>query len=94
MTLLSPVGQPEAYYAAFGWAPAVIKADQVPDPNTIWTIVGNDILTPSSPVSLVWDNGNGVRFMRKISVDEKYMFTGNEGIENSSVQKFLRPYGL
>ena len=40
-----------------------IKADQVPDPNTIWTIVGNDILTPSSPVSLVWDNGNGVTFM-------------------------------
>ena len=32
VTLLSPVGQPEAYYAAFGWAPAVgIKADQVPD---------------------------------------------------------------
>jgi len=96
VTLLSPVGQPEAYYAAFGWAPAVgIKADQVPDPNTIWTIVGNDILTPSSPVSLVWDNGNGVTFMRKISVDEKYMFTVEQGIENSSGSEIsLRPYGL
>ena len=96
VTLLSPVGQPEAYYAAFGWAPAVgIKADQVPDPNTIWTIVGNDILTPSSPVSLVWDNGNGVKFMRKISVDEKYMFTVEQGIENSSGSEIsLRPYGL
>ncbi len=96
VTLLSPVGQPQAYYAAFGWAPAVgIKADQVPDPNTIWTIVGNDILTPSSPVSLVWDNGNGVTFMRKISVDEKYMFTVEQGIENSSGSEIsLRPYGL
>ena len=96
VTLLSPVGQPEAYYAAFGWAPAVgIKADQVPDPNTIWTIVGNDILTPSSPVSLVWDNGNGVTFMRKVSVDEKYMFTVEQGIENSSGSEIsLRPYGL
>jgi len=96
VTLLSPVGQPEAYYAAFGWAPAVgIKVDQVPDPNTIWTIVGNDILTPSSPVSLVWDNGNGVKFMRKISVDEKYMFTVEQGIENSSGSEIsLRPYGL
>ena len=58
VTLLSPVGKPEAYYAAFGWAPAVgIKPDQVPDPNTIWTVVGNNILTPSSPISLLWDNG-------------------------------------
>ena len=81
VTLLSPVSKPEAYYAAFGWAPAVgIKPDQVPDPNTIWTVVGNNILTPSSPISLVWDNGNGVKFMRKISIDEKYMFTVEQGL--------------
>jgi YidC/Oxa1 family membrane protein insertase len=96
VTLLSPVGKPEAYYAAFGWAPAVgIKPDQVPTPNTIWTVVGNNILTPSSPISLVWDNGNGVKFMRKISIDEKYMFTVEQGIENNSGSEIsLRPYGL
>ena len=96
VTLLSPVGKPEAYYAAFGWAPAVgIKPDQVPDPNTIWTVVGNNILTPSSPISLVWDNGIGVKFMRKISIDEKYMFTVEQGIENNSGSEIsLRPYGL
>ena len=96
VTLLSPVGKPEAYYAAFGWAPAVgIKPDQVPDPNTIWTVVGNNILTPSSPISLVWDNGNGVKFVRKISIDEKYMFTVEQGIENNSGSEIsLRPYGL
>jgi len=96
VTLLSPVGKPEAYYAAFGWAPAVgIKSDQVPDPNTIWTVVGNNILTPSSPISLMWDNGNGVKFMRKISIDEKYMFTVEQGIENNSGSEIsLRPYGL
>ena len=96
VTLLSPVGKPEAYYAAFGWAPAVgIKPDQVPDPNTIWTVVGNNILTPSSPISLVWDNGNGVTFMRKISIDEKYMFTVEQGIQNNSGSEIsLRPYGL
>ena len=96
VTLLNPVGKPEAYYAAFGWAPAVgIKPDQVPDPNTIWTVVGNNILTPSSPISLVWDNGNGVKFMRKIYIDEKYMFTVEQGIENNSGSEIsLRPYGL
>ena len=96
VTLLSPVGQSETYYAAFGWAPAVgIKPDQVPDPNTIWTVVGNNILTPSSPVSLIWNNGNGVKFMRKISVDEKYMFTVEQGIENNSGAEIsLRPYCL
>ena len=96
VTLLSPVGKPEAYYAAFGWAPAVgIKPDQVPDPNTIWTVVGNNILTPSSPISLMWNNGNGVKFMRKISIDEKYMFTVEQGIENNSGSEIsLRPYGL
>ena len=96
VTLLSPVGKPEAYYAAFGWAPAVgIKPDQVPDPNTIWTVVGTNILTPSSPISLVWDNGNGVKFVRKISIDEKYMITVEQGIENNSGSEIsLRPYGL
>ena len=96
VTLLSPVGKPQAYYAAFGWAPAVgIKPDQVPDPNTIWTVVGNNILTPSSPISLMWNNGNGVKFMRKISIDEKYMFTVEQGIENNSGSEIsLRPYGL
>ena len=93
---MSPVGKPEAYYAAFGWAPAVgIKPDQVPDPNTIWTVVGNNILTPSSSISLVWNNGNGVTFMRKISIDEKYMFTVEQGIQNNSGSEIsLRPYGL
>lgn len=46
----------------------------VPDEQTLWTASGG-ALTPSSPVTLTWDNGQGLRFVRTIGIDENYMFT-------------------
>jgi YidC/Oxa1 family membrane protein insertase len=55
--LLSPIGSKEPYYALFGWAPGGgLSADMVPGPNTIWSVDGNDKLTPDTPVTLIWDN--------------------------------------
>ena len=50
VTLLKPVGTPESYYAAFGWAAlGGLDSNAVPTPDTIWDVKGNDTLTPTTP---------------------------------------------
>jgi YidC/Oxa1 family membrane protein insertase len=94
--LLRPVGENGAYFASFGWtATEGIDASAVPGPETIWTLDSGDTLTPSSPVTLSWDNGAGQIFRTEISVDDAFMFTFAQSIENvSSTTIAARPYGL
>ena len=96
VTLLRPVGQEGAYYAAYGWAAlSGVEPTDVPSPETLWTVRGNETLTASSPITLVWNNGNGLTFSRVISVDDDYLFTIEQGVKNSSENEIeLRPYGL
>ena len=42
-------------------------------------------LTPQSPVTLSFDNGNGLKFTRTISLDDKYMFTIDDQVTNTGV---------
>ncbi|WP_120500681.1 membrane protein insertase YidC [Roseovarius sp. EL26] len=94
--LLSPIGSDEPFYALFGWAPGSgLDADQVPGPNTIWSVDGNENLTPEAPVTLTWDNGAGLSFQRDVSVDDKFMFTVRQSVENTgSGAVKLAPYGI
>ena len=94
--LLKPVGEPEAYFASFGWAAAEgLTVDQVPGPDTIWDLESGEILTPTTPVTLVWDNNVGQIFRTEVSVDENFMFDFAQSIENTgSADVTLRPYGL
>ncbi len=94
--LLRPVGEKGAYFASFGWtATDGIDASAVPGPDTIWSLDNGDTLTPSSPVTLSWDNGAGQIFRTEISVDDAFMFTFAQSVENlSSNTVAARPYGL
>ena len=84
VTLLSPVGSSQPYYALFGWAPGQgLTPETVPGANTLWEVQSGDELTPDSPLTLVWDNGEGLVFRREISVDEKFMFTVTQSVENT-----------
>ena len=72
-------GGPTPSYAQFGWtAPAGVK---VPDDNTVWTPSAQD-LTPGSPVTLSWDNGQGLTFQLLLKIDDKYMFTVTQNVVN------------
>jgi len=85
VTLLKPVGEPEAYYALFGWAPGVDQsASDVPDANTVWTLVNGTTLTPTTPIDLMWDNGKGLIFRRTIQIDDNYIFTVTQQVENTT----------
>jgi YidC/Oxa1 family membrane protein insertase len=94
--LLSPVGSPTPYYALHGWAPgAGLAPDAVPGPNTLWQVESGGTLAPGAPVTLAWDNGAGLTFRREISIDEDYMFSVRQSVENrGDAQVGLAPYGI
>ncbi len=96
VTLLSPVGGAHAYYALYGWAPVGdLEFSDVPGANTDWSVVSNGELTPQNPLELEWDNGSGLIFNRKISVDDNYLFTIEQSVRNNGdlVLK-VSPYGI
>lgn len=94
--LLSPVGAEKPYYALYGWAPAGDLAyEDVPGANTLWTLEHGETLTPETPVTLKWDNGKGLTFRRTITVDENFLFTITQSVENTSGGPVrLAPYGI
>ena len=70
------------------------QAVTVPGAETRWTSSGAP-LGPNSPVVLTWDNGQGLRFVRTMAVDENFMFTVTQKVENTTGQPVtLHPYGL
>ena len=94
ITLLSPAAGVGAYYAEFGWVGGTDSKVALPGPDTQWTADG-ETLTPERPVTLTWDNGQGLVFTRKIAVDDGYMFTVADKVENKSgAAVTLFPYGL
>src|SRR5260221_5390694 len=80
--LLEPAGTANPYYAEFGWVPAGGATAKLPDQNTIWSQDGAGSLSPSTPLNLSFDNGEGLVFHRTISVDDRYLFTIKDSIEN------------
>ena len=92
IVLFSPSGSPNPYYADFGWVGT--QAGPLPGADTVWT-ADRTTLTPSTPVTLTWDNGQGLVFRRTISVDEKSMFTVKNAVENRGAEAVtLHSYGL
>ena len=68
------------YFADFGW---VAEAGEVvvPGPETVWQADRRE-LTPAAPLTLTWDNTQGLIFRQKIAIDESYMFTVTRVVEN------------
>jgi YidC/Oxa1 family membrane protein insertase len=94
--LLRPAGGVEAYYALFGWSPGGdLDFTDVPGPDTLWTVVSGAVLSPTRPVTLRWDNGEGLVFTRTITIDDNYLFTISQTVENTGTTAVrLAPYGL
>ena len=96
VTMLSPEGSPDAYYALHGWAPgAGIDPAAVPSVDTQWTLSSGETLAPGSPITISWDNGAGQLFAREIAVDEDYMFTITQSVTNNAgTPVAMAPYGM
>jgi YidC/Oxa1 family membrane protein insertase len=83
ITLLSPVGSDVPYYLEQGWVAAQGSDVTLPTAQTEWSVESGDTLTAATPVTLAWDNGEGLIFRRTVSVDDNYMFTIDQSVENS-----------
>jgi YidC/Oxa1 family membrane protein insertase len=95
IVLFSPSGAPDAYYAEFGWVPAAGTTAKLPGPDTTWTQEGSGALGVDHPVALVFDNGAGLVFRRTITVDDHYLFTVKDEVQNKSGNPVtLFPYAL
>lgn len=78
--LFRPEGAKQAYFATTGWA----GAPGAPDSRTLWRQTGGGALTPGRPVTLSYDNSQGLGFTRTIAVDAQYMFTVTDQVANHS----------
>lgn len=77
--LLSPRGTAESYVVDFGWtAPPGVA---VPNTATVWQADGN-ALVPGKPVTLTWDNGGGLIFEQRFSIDENYLISVDQVVAN------------
>ncbi len=92
IVLLSPTGTENPYYAEFGWVGQ--NAGPLPNGDTVWTADAT-ALSPGKPVTLSYDNGAGLLFKRIIAVDDKFLFTVRDEVENKGGNAVsLYPYSL
>lgn len=88
--------QYKPYYAVYGWTPGPgVDASLVPNPATVWTLESGETLSPGQPVTLAWDNGAGQIFRRTFALDDNYLFTVGQSLQNNGDAAFsAAPYGI
>ncbi|QPC89589.1 membrane protein insertase YidC [Mesorhizobium sp. INR15] len=92
--LLNPAALPNGYFAEVGFSSNVEQTGAVPGSDTVWTVAGNPTLTPATPVELTYTNDKGLTFKRTVSVDNDYMFTVSDTVQNSGTSSVsLYNYG-
>jgi len=95
IVLFSPSGTASPYYAEFLWIPASGSTAKIPGSETVWEQEGSNNLTPTTPVTLKYDNGDGLTFRRTISVDDRYLFAIKDEVANvGNAPITLYPYRL
>jgi YidC/Oxa1 family membrane protein insertase len=95
VVLFSPSGSPHPYYAEYGWVAGAGVTQPMPGADTQWTLEKGSKLGPDSPITLAWDNGQGLVFRRTITVDAGYLFSISDEVENKTgTAVTLQPYAL
>lgn len=95
VVLYSPSNTASPYYAEFGWVPAAGSTVRIPDQTTMWQQEGSGALSPTNPVILKYDNGDGLTFRRTIAIDDRYLFTIRDDVTNvGSAPVTLYPFAL
>lgn len=96
VNLFSPMGSFHPRYASFGWIDPTKKM-KMPGKTDIWQVVNNaaPTLIPGKPLTIYWENGEGLRFERDIEVDENFLFKVTQRVINKSGGEVtLYPYAL
>ena len=90
---LKKISSNNPFFAEFGWAVSDTQ-QPMPGADTLWTASG-DVLSPAKPVTLTWDNDNGLVFTRTIAINDDYIITFDDVITSSlDTALTVFPYGL
>ena len=81
--LLLPFDSEQPYFAEFGWVADGTSDIALPQADTIWTATSSTA-TPSSPLVLQWDNGDGFIFQREIRIGQDYMITVTDSVSSTA----------
>ena len=87
VTLLNPRNIKDGYFIESGFVTTDKNID-IPNSDSIWEVKGNKQLTEQSPVKLTWTNDQGIIFEKEISIDDKFLFTINQKVINSTDKKY------
>ena len=85
--MLNPRNVEDGYFIESGFVTTDKNID-IPDSNSIWSVVGNNKLTRQSPIKLSWSNKQGITFEKEISLDDKFLFTIKQKVINSTDKKY------
>lgn len=82
VVLLAPARTQYPQYAEFNWLGSNVK---LPDAATVWAVKQGSAaaLSKDAPVTLTWNNGQGLAFERTYALDDQYMFTITQRVTNS-----------
>ena len=69
---LNPKNSTEGYYIETGWASDGSSKINLPLDTTVWSVRGNNVLSPSNPVTLEWKNDQGLILRGKIWVKDNF----------------------
>ena len=87
VTLLGPRNIDQGYLIDSGFVTSDKNID-IPNSETIWSIVGNNKLTSNTPIKLAWTNEQGLKFEKEISLDDEYLFTIKQKVINKGENKY------
>ncbi len=87
VTLLNPRKIKDGYYIETGWVTNNKNID-LPNSKTNWKIDGNKKLSPNNPVKIFWINEQEIKFEKKISLDEQFLFKVEQSITNNTNKKY------
>ena len=84
ITLLSPGNSADGFFAEDGYVAAPGNLVKLPDAKSLWQAPQGSVLSPNNPVTLTWDNGEGLVFSKTIAVDADYLFTITQKVANNT----------
>ncbi len=87
VTLLGPRNIDQGYLIESGFVTTDKNID-IPNSETVWSIIGNNKLTDKTPIKLSWTNDQGITFEKQLSLDDKYLFTINQKVINETEKKY------
>ena len=87
VTLLGPRNINDGYLVESGFVTTDKNID-IPNSDTVWSIIGNNRLTDQTPIKLSWTNNQGITFEKKISLDDKYLFTIKQKVINETDKRY------